>query len=94
MYAVCLAVANFFKTTGVDCSRQLLLHYRRRIEKNLNSLAMAVTDIYALRSPPITEKADARKKVRQLLSNILYPQNVSLKIFELTRTTYLTKQPI
>jgi len=92
--AVCLAVKNFFSETGVECSRQLLLHYRRRIEKNLNNLVMAITDIRALRAPPVTEKTDTRKKVRQLLSNIQNPADDSLKIFERTRTTYLTPHAI
>ena len=94
MSAVCQAVINFLIATGVECTRQLLLHYRRRMEKNLNSLVMAIIDIYGLRSPPVTEKLDVKRKVRQLLSNILKPQDVSLKIFERTRTTYLTSQPI
>jgi len=90
--AVCLAVMNFLKETGVECSRQLLLHYRRRIEKNLNILIMAITEIYSLRSPPVTEQTDTRKRVRQLLMNIQQPLEDSLKIFKLTRTTYLTQQ--
>jgi len=93
-YAVCLAIKTFLSATGVDCSRQLLLHYRRRIKKNLNNLIMAVTDIYALRAPPVTEKNDAREKVRQLLLIIRTPLDDSLKIFERTRTTYLTPQAI
>jgi len=92
--AACLAVATFFMTTGIECTRQLLLHYRWRIEMNLNSLAMAVTDIYTLRAPPVTEKTETREKVRQLLSFIQSPQDDSLKIFKRTRTTYLTHQPI
>ena len=92
MGTVCQIAANFLAATGVECTRQLLLHYRKRIEKNLNSLAMAITEIYSMGSPPVTEKSDTRKKVGQLLSNILKPQETSLKIFELTRATYLTKQ--
>ncbi|MDR0302818.1 MAG: DUF6431 domain-containing protein [Treponema sp.] len=94
MSAVCTAVLNFFKTTDVECTRQLLLQYRRRVEKNLNSLIMAVTEIHALRSPPVTEKRDIREKVRQFLSTILNPQDESLKIFERTGRTYLTPQTI
>ena len=92
--AVCIAVQNFLVATGIECSRQLLLHYRRRIENNLNNLVMAVTDIYALRAPPVTDKSNARVKVRQLLLFIHSPMDDSLKIFEKTRTTYLTTQPI
>ena len=94
MRAACLAVARFLAATGVEYTRQLLRHYRRRIEQNYNNLAMAVTDIYALEGPLITEKKDMRRKVRQLLSFIKCPQDDSLKIFKQTRTTYLTPQPI
>jgi len=88
--AVCLAVKGFFARTGVECSRQLLLHYRRRIEKNLNSLVMAVTEINALRAPPVTEKANIKEKVRQFFLSIHAPMDISLKIFEQTGKTYLT----
>ena len=94
MLGVCAAVAAFLAESGVECSRQLLFHYRKRIEANLNSLIMAVTEMYSLRPPPVTEKENAQKKVRQLLSAILFPQEDSLKIFKRTRTTYLTQQPI
>ena len=94
MSDACLAVKNFLAATGMECSRQQLLHYRRRVEKNFNSLAMAATDIYALRSPPATEKTKAREKVGQLLSIIQSPKDTSLKIFERTGTTYLTPHAI
>jgi hypothetical protein len=92
--AVCLAVSNFYMATGVEFSRQLLFQYRRRIKKNLNNLIMAITAIYNLRAPPVTEKTNAKEKVRQLLTSIQNPQDDSLKIFELTRTTYLTIRAI
>jgi hypothetical protein len=94
MKAACLAVTSFFLETGVECSRQLLRQYRRRIEQNLNSLAMTITDVHGLKEPPITEKTNMRGKVRQLLSVIESPQDDSLKIFKRTRTTYLTPRPI
>ena len=94
MQAVCIAVSSFYISTGVECSRQLLLHYRRRIEKNLNSLIMTITDIYALQSPPVTEQADTKLRVKQFLSHIQQPPEDSLKIFKRTRTTYLTPQAI
>ena len=90
--AACLAAASFLAATGIECTRQLLRHYRRRIEQNLNSLVMALTDIHALKEPLITEKKSMRKKVRQLLSYIQSPQTESLEIFRRTRTTYLTPQ--
>jgi transposase-like protein len=92
MRAACLAAAVFLKETGVEYTRQLLRHYRRRIERNLNSLAMAVTDIFGLRDPPVTSAASAREKVRQLLSHIRSPLDCSLEIFKRTRATYLTNQ--
>ena len=94
MKAVCLAVASFLMETGIECSRQLLRHYRRRIEHNLNSLVMAITEIRRLATPLVTEASNIRGKVRQLLSVIESPQDDSLKIFKRTRTTYLTPQPI
>jgi hypothetical protein len=89
-----MAAATFSASTGIMASRQLLRHYRQRIEKNANSLAMALIEIHNLKEPPITEKADKKEMVRQVLSNILCPQGDSLKIFERTRTTYLTHQAI
>jgi hypothetical protein len=88
--AVCLAVKNYILKSGAEISRQLLYHYRKRIEKNLNHLIMAVIDIYALRAPPVTEKANTEEKVRQLFLNIHSPMDTSLKIFKRTGTTYLT----
>ena len=92
--AVCLAVLNFFIETNIECSRQLLLQYRQRLEKNLNSLIMAITEIKGLRAPPVAEKKDIKEKARQMLSHIQSPLEESLKIFERTRTTYLTPYPI
>jgi hypothetical protein len=94
MCAVSIAILNFIKGTGICVTRQLLRHYRRRIEFNLNSLVMAVTDIYNLRTPPVTEKTAIKERVRQFLSCILCPQEDSLKIFTRTRTSYLTHQPL
>ena len=93
-HTACLAVKNFLAATGAECSRQLLLHYRQRVKKNFNNLVMAIIDIYTLRAPPVTEKVNTREKVRQALSFIQSPADDSLKIFERTRTTYLTPQPI
>jgi len=93
MSAACLAAARFLAATGIECSRQLLRHYRRRIEENLKSLVMAIISTHALRAPPVTEKVDTRRKVRQFLSTIQSPQDSSLKMFEQTNRTYLTHQP-
>jgi hypothetical protein len=90
MKSVSVAVVDYLKKAAVDCSRQLLLHYRKRIEGNLGSLIMAVTEAFSLRSPPVTEKTSIRKRVGQLLSNINSPEDASLKIFEHSRTSYLT----
>lgn len=94
MLAVCLSVISLLETTGIECSRQLLLHYRRRIEKNLNSLVMSVTDIYLPQTPLVTEKTNINVRVRQFLSHIHCPVDDSLKIFKRTKTTYLTPQAI
>ena len=94
MKTVCRVVTGFLLATEIECSRQLLLHYRRRIEQNFNSLAMGVTEIYDLRAPPVIERDNARKKVGQLLSVIKSPRDDSLKIYKRTRTTYLTPFPI
>jgi hypothetical protein len=88
--AVCKAVLNILASTGIECTRQLLLQYRRRIEGNLNTLIMELTTIHGLRSPPVTERTDPREKVRQLLTHIQKPLEDSLKIFKRTGTTYLT----
>ena len=94
MKTVCAAVANFLMVTGVGCSRQLLRHYRLRIEQNLNSLVMAITDIRCLKEPLVTETMDIKRKVRQMLLALQSPPDDSLKIFKRTRTTYLTPQPV
>lgn len=92
MRTVCKAVTYFFQQTNVLCTRQLLRHYRKRIEQNLNALAMTIIDIYALRGPPATTNTDMRKKVRQLLSHIRSPLDCSLKMFKRAGITYLTPQ--
>ena len=94
MSAACLAVARFLAAAGVEISRQLLLHYRRRIEDNHGSLSMAATDAHALEEPLASKGKNTKEKVRQLLSFIKCPQDDSLKIFKQTRTTYLTPFPI
>jgi hypothetical protein len=87
---VSLALRNFLSSTGVKVSRQLLLHYRRRIQKNIDGLVAAISNINDLWPPPTTEEIGAKGKVRQFLLDIRLPQDESLKIFEQTRTTYLT----
>jgi transposase-like protein len=91
--AVCRTIINILQISGMECSRQLLRHYRRRMEKNLTGLIMAITDAFGLRAPPVTERTNTRERVRQFLSKIRNPSEDSLKIFERTRTTYLTLQP-
>jgi len=89
MLTVCQAVANFFALTAVVCSRQLLRHYRLRVEENLKKLIMAITDIYRLKKPLVTS-VNIMERVRQLLTFIKCPQDESLKIFKHTGTTYLS----
>ena len=86
---VCMAVLHIAATTGIECTRQLLLHYRKRIEKNINILIMEITEIYGLKTPPVTGEIN-HKKVRQLLPYIKKPLEDSLTIFQRTGTTYLT----
>jgi ribosomal protein S27AE len=86
------AVTNFFVMTEVACSRQLLRHYRLRVEENLKRLVMSMMDIYRLKKP-LVRSTGVRERVRQLLSFIKSPQNESLKIFKHTGTTYLSPQP-
>jgi len=92
MQRVCQAVTSFFSLKEVACSRQLLRHYRHRVEENLKRLVMSITDIYRLKKPLVTSRG-IMEGVRQLLSFIKSPQNESLKIFKHTRTTYLSPQP-
>ena len=91
---VSLALKNFLSSTGVKVSRQLLLHYRRRIEKNISDLVAAISAIRSVRPPPASETAGIKESVRQFLLDILYPQDDSLKIFEQSRITYLTPYAI
>ena len=86
--AVCLAIKGFMSASGVRVSRQLLLHYRRRIEKNIDGLIAAAFAIHPLRPPPAA-KASAKEKVRQFLLST-HPLDDSLELFERTRATYLT----
>jgi hypothetical protein len=94
MVTVCVVTLTILKETGIECSRQLLLQYRRRIEQNLNKLIMELTAIHNLRAPPVTEPTDTKEKVRQLLKKIQSPLEDSLKIFKRTGSTYLTKQAV
>jgi hypothetical protein len=87
---VCMAVMHIIASTGVECTRQLLLHYRRRIEKNINMLIMEITAVQGLGTPPVREKTRAKEKVRQLLPYIRNPLADSLKIYQRTGATYLT----
>jgi len=92
--AMGLAVARFLAETGTEISRQLLRHYRRRVEQNHNSLAVSIKEVFALKEALPAEKMSMREKVRQQLSFIMSPQDDSLRIFRQTRTTYLTPFPI
>jgi hypothetical protein len=73
------------------CSRQLLRWFRIRVEQNLNMLIMALTATMSLRAPPVTEDF-IRKRVGQFFECIrsFTAEDISLKIFERTRKTYLS----
>jgi len=73
------------------CSRQQLRWFRRRVEQNINMLIMGITDILSLRAPPATEEAIG-KRVGQFFECIrrVEAKDISLKMFERTRRTYLT----
>jgi hypothetical protein len=76
------------------CSRQLLRWFRLRLEQNLNMLIMGLTDVLSLRAPPVTAEA-AKKRAGQFFECIrsLNAEDISLKIFERTRKTYLSPLP-
>jgi hypothetical protein len=76
------------------CSRQLLRQFRIRIEHNLNMLIMELTVSASLRAPPVTE-THIRKRVGQFFKCIrsFNAEDISLKIFERTRKTYLSPLP-
>lgn len=76
------------------CSRQLIRWFRLRIEQNLNMLIMELTELLALRAPPVTEKT-AKKRAGQFFECIrsFKAEDISLKIFERTWKTYLSPLP-
>jgi transposase-like protein len=76
------------------CSRQLLRWFRLRIKENLNMLIMTLTEVLSLRAPPVTETA-AKERAGQFFECIrqLNTKDISLKIFERTRKTYLSPLP-
>ena len=86
---VCMAVMYIAAATGIECTRQLLLNYRKRIEENINILIMEITEIYGLKTPAVMGKK-SHEKVRQLLPYIKKPSEDSLTIYQRTGTTYLT----
>jgi len=73
------------------CSRQLLRWFRMRIEQNINMLIMGITEVLSLRAPPVTE-THKNKRVGQFFMFIrsFSAEDISLKIFEHTRKSYLT----
>ena len=86
-------INSFNQSTIVDCSRQLLRQISKRFEQNLNRLTMGFTALFKCKEPaitaPLTEK---RQRAREFLEHIksFAPCDVSLKLFELSRTTFLT----
>jgi hypothetical protein len=76
------------------CSRQLARWFCIRIEQNINMLVMGITEILSLRAPPVTETG-IRKRVWQFFLCIrsFNAEDISLKIFEHTRKSYLSPLP-
>jgi hypothetical protein len=77
--------------SGSVCSRQLLRWFRIRVEKNIDTLAMELTGPASLRAPPVEEEG-IRKRVGRFFEYIrsLQAEDLSLKMFERTRRTYLS----
>jgi len=91
-HGVVQATQTFQKDTGSCCSRQLLRQFIRRFERNLNRLVMETIALQKLKLPPVTApEGEKRKRARQFLECIrsLEPEDVSLKLFERSGTTYL-----
>jgi len=91
--SVTQALKIFYQDTGQCCSRQLLGQFRKRFQENLNRLIMEIIALMRLKSPLVTAPVEKqRQRARQLLEYIqsLNSEDVSLKLFELSRTTYLT----
>jgi len=88
------SIRSFAKEEEASCSRQLLLHFRKRFEENLAALISETIVMFSLRGPPVTEKG-IRKRGKQYLECVrsLKPEDVSKKIFEHSHTTYLTPLP-
>jgi hypothetical protein len=80
-----------FTRSGAGCSRQLLLHFRKRFEENMSALISETVAVFSLRAPPVTEKG-IRKRGKQYIECVrrLNPEDVSKKIFEHSQATYLT----
>ena len=88
------SVRSFGKENNASCSRQLLLHFRKRFEKNLSALISETIVVFSLRGPPVTGKG-IRKRGKQYLECVrrLDPEDVSKKIFEHSYLTYLSPLP-
>ncbi|MDR0854294.1 MAG: DUF6431 domain-containing protein [Clostridiales Family XIII bacterium] len=73
------------------CSRQLLRWFRLRLKQNLNLLLMELIAVCSLRAPPAGE-VGAKKRAGQFFECIrsLNAEDISLKIFERTRKSYLS----
>jgi hypothetical protein len=88
------SVRGFAAKTLVGCSRQLLRHFRKRFERNLPTLIRVTAACLSPRAPPMKEK-DIIKRGKQYLECVrrLNPEDVSKKIFEHSRMTYLSPLP-
>jgi len=97
-YAECRCVMDSVRICkarhSVDCSRQLLRHFRKRFEGNLPALVDCTNTVFSLRGPPDTGE-DIKKRGKQYLkcAQRLNPEDVSKKLFERSRMTYLSPLP-
>jgi len=88
------SVRGFGAKSSSGCSRQLLRHFIKRFERNMSALIMETIDAFRLRAPPVTGKS-MKERGRQYLECVqrLKPEDVSKKIFEHSRITYLSPLP-
>lgn len=86
----CAAARDFSAASGVECSRQLLLHWRKRLSRNLDGLWDDVMEggRQARAGPEILTGSLLRHVV------CIGPEDVSLKIFARAGKSFLTKNTI
>jgi hypothetical protein len=73
------------------CSRQLLRWFRIRLEKNINMLIIGLVEAFKLRAPPV-KATHILMRVAEFFEYIrsYNAEDISLKIFEQNRISYLS----